>query len=261
MTLNISFTKHKPSYTIRPITTPSPDDATFGDRIERQLTTLEGEERATALRQYLVQPSRPIIYDAAVHWTHINTAFVSKMFAQGQQDHTHTCTADDEVAKQLLTEAAQIYYSSNRFVVRLHLLYDFLYNSIGPVGIHESALVRDITVIITADLRKKTEKECQTMAMQLRYLSSCINAEKLVIEIAGGGDIAGIDWPTQETIRTIAPVLKDLISQFGDRLSVSNVSSNGKANNITSYWSKPIPFAKSKLRKCKAVFDQIITSS
>jgi hypothetical protein len=97
------------------------------------------------------------------------------------------------------------------------------------------------------------------MVMQLRYLSRCTNAKKLVIKIAGGGDIAGLDWLTQETIRIIAPVLKDLISQFGDRLSVSRVSSNGRANTISFYWSKPTPFVKSKFGKCKAIFNQINT--
>jgi hypothetical protein len=59
-------------------------------------------------------------------------------------------------------ESAQIYYSSNQFVVRVHLLYDFLYDPMGAVGLHgfAAALVRDITVIITANLCKKSEREC-----------------------------------------------------------------------------------------------------
>jgi hypothetical protein len=89
-----------------------------------------------------------------VNWTRIHTAIVFSMLAWGEEDHT--CIAEDEAAEQLLGEAANTYYSSHQFVMRLHLLCGFLHDSIWAVDTNKFAttLIRDITIIITADLHK-----------------------------------------------------------------------------------------------------------
>jgi hypothetical protein len=91
------------------------------------------------------------------------------------------------------------------------------------------------------------------MATQLRYLSSCTNTKKLVIEIARGGDIAGIDWPTQETIRIIAPVLKDLISQFdSDSFYRNQPALSSGSHSISTCLNK------AQRQNCQIIGDKLI---
>lgn len=259
MTLNATPDERSHSDTTSPATFPRLDDATFSDHTKRVLANLDGEKRITALRQWLVQPTNPIIHDAAVCWACIKTAIAPKSVAQDRGDDSPS--ANNEAAKQQLKEAADIYYSNNQFIVRLELLDNFLHDTNEAVGIPGLAvgLIRDLTVvIITGGLEKKPEKECQEMVKQLRFLSECTNLEKLAVEIHGGGDMAGTDWPTQEIIRIIAPVVKDLKSQFNARLSISKVSPNGASRNITSYWSLLDKPARSNFNICTATSDQIM---
>jgi hypothetical protein len=184
------------------------------------LANLEGEECIAALRQWLVQPTHPIIHDAAVCWTYLQTAIVPESLGQ---DIGGLFSLDEQAARQQLKEAANIYYSNNRFIVRLELLDNFLYDTNKAMDIRKLAvvLIKDLIVFIRAGgFDKKPEKECQEMVRQLRYLSGCTEIRRLAIEIHGGGDLAGTDWPTQEIIRIIAPVVEELKSQFDARLSI-----------------------------------------
>ncbi|PON20202.1 hypothetical protein TGAM01_v210923 [Trichoderma gamsii] len=187
MTLNATPDKHSHPDTTSPATFPRPDNATFSDHTKMVLENLDGEKRITALRQWLVQPTNPIVHDAAVCWEYIKTAIAPKSVAQDRGDSP---SADDEAAKQQLKEAADIYYSNNQFIVRLELLDNFLHDTNEAVGIPGLAvgLIRDLTVvIITGGLEKKPEKECQEMVKQLRFLSEYTNLEKLAVEIMEEG--------------------------------------------------------------------------
>ncbi|PNP37735.1 hypothetical protein TGAMA5MH_10354 [Trichoderma gamsii] len=245
-------------YPMTPATGSSLKDATFGNYTKTVLANPDGVERGTALRQWLVQPTRPIIHDAAVYWTYIQTAIAPSPFAQDPGDSP---SADDETSNQQLKEAADIYYSNNQFIVRLELLDNFLYDTNGAMRIPGLvvSLIRDLTVVITTGgLDKISEKEGEEMVKQLQYLFGCKNLEKLAIEICGGGDMAGTDWSTQEIIRIIAPVVKGLKSQFNTRLSISKVSPDGASRNITQYWSLSDGTAKSSFDSCTATSDQIM---
>jgi hypothetical protein len=145
--------------------------------------------------------------------------------------------------------------------VRLRHLHDFFYNSDFTLGLDEpiTGLVQSITVIITTSLRRWTDEECQSVQKQLRVLSECANAQRITIEITGDGDLAGTDLPTQEAIRTIAPIVKALIDQFQDLFTISKVLSlDNTSQNITAYWSAPTTKAKSRYRKSKASFEEIM---
>jgi hypothetical protein len=149
--------------------------------------------------------------------------------------------------------------TKNSFMVRHYLLQDFFYNPKHTKDLDEpiAALIRRITVTITTELRRWSDKECHDMLKQLGILMECTNAQKVTIDIVGSGDAAGMDWPTQETIRIIAPVVKDLIAKFKDCFSITKVLLQDKAGrearDITAYWSEP-----ARVRPARTSFEELM---
>lgn len=84
MTFNEPRGKPRRPDLIAPATLSSLGDATFSHRTKNVLANLDGEERATALRQWLVQPAHPIIHDAAVCWAYIKTAILENPSADNK---------------------------------------------------------------------------------------------------------------------------------------------------------------------------------
>ncbi|KAH7303022.1 hypothetical protein B0I35DRAFT_447348 [Stachybotrys elegans] len=177
------------------------------------------------MRKYLVPLSgQPIQYDALISWQLVQ-AFLRAKHATNE-----------------LKDAAKIRYTENAFTVSHYLLHDFFYNPNNTTELNEpiTALVRRITVTIPTELRARTQQECSNILHQLRILLECSNLQSVDIHLIGDGQLTGIDWPTQDAIRVIAPVVQDLITMFQGRFSIHKILKHSRAQtNITSYWPKP----------------------
>ncbi|KFA76453.1 hypothetical protein S40288_11765 [Stachybotrys chartarum IBT 40288] len=203
------------------------------------LAILHPDTSEQTLRKYIVQPTTlPIVYDAAIGRKNVQA------FLNGNNPGASALDA-----KAVWQTATKMYYNENSFTVRHYQLHHFFYNPENTNGLDEpiTALIRRITVIITTELRRWSDEECHEMLEQLRILMKCSDTANITLHIVGVGDAAGMDWPTQEAIRVIAPVVKDLIAKFKGfiinkvllRDSEMGDKPDHQIRNITPYWSEP----------------------
>ncbi|KAJ6789248.1 hypothetical protein PWT90_10397 [Aphanocladium album] len=193
-----------------------------------------------------------------------------------------------DVAKQIIKEARELYYGENHFVVHLHWLCEFIVDRIqnDDIRVDVPPLVGAITVevdlhdgnnehhIYTAPkpdersdpfgmsercgqgkLARWTQEELRTL---LRFTS----AKEVVVMLRGGGMLDGSDLATQQTVRDIAAVVKELTTQFGDKLKVfkriDRQSRPFGEQSIRSYWDAPTTVVLENVRRGQGTFKEIM---
>jgi hypothetical protein len=97
----------------------------------------------------------------------------------------------------------------------------------------------------------------------LRQLLAFKQAEWAGIEIWGKGALDGSDLKTQQKIKEISKIVKELIAQFGDRFTVMKVQNrpgNGysAAHVLKPYWDPPTALAKEKFQRSTISFQELI---
>jgi hypothetical protein len=88
-------------------------------------------------------------------------------------------------------------------------------------------------------------------------------AEWVGIEIWGKGALDGSDLKTQQKIKEISKIVKELITQFGDRFTIMKVQNrlgNGysTAHTLKPYWDPPAALAKEELQRSTISFQELM---
>lgn len=203
----------------------------------------------------------------------------------------------DAAGKQIAQEAREFYYGQNTFTVRSHWLCEFITDTLAdgkPLRIEP--LVRGIMIVVdtehregdepTSDyddleldaegkpvpimelmkskrLRGKPSKKSSPAVRDLRRLLAFKEAEWVGVEIHGRGALDGSDLKTQQKIKEISKIVKQLIAQFGDRFTIKKIQKRPGDNhttchNLKPYWDMPTTAAKDRLRIFTSSFQDLM---
>lgn len=233
-------------------------DQILGPRTLLEFDELPAAERDAILRKYMAQQTGPIVVDATATLNELNR----DVEAANNLQSSSTCPADDDsdlhFARNRLRSAAHtICFSENAFIVHILRLQGFLKRVVPYSNKSMSQLVRDITIAIPNSYGFDPH-EVRDMAKELRLLLDFTPAEKVGVRIIGPGREDGTDWYTQETIRLISPVVRDLISQFGIRFSIVRFLPNGKSQDIRAYWEAPCTWSDGHIEDGDTSFQTVM---
>jgi hypothetical protein len=113
--------------------------------------------------------------------------------------------------------------------------------------------------------RKRRRKEVEPWAVQdLKQLFALENAERIGIDIEGGGACDGQDLGTQIKIKEIAAVIKELIARFpGQKLGIQKIQYQpGReykiCHDFKPYWKPPTTQARENLHQGRASFEELM---
>lgn len=223
--------------------------------------------------------------------------FFNPTIADGVLLRQEYMVGDDAAGKQIAREAREFYYTQNTFTVRSHWLCEFITDTLAdgkPLRIEP--LVRRIMVVVdtehmegsdpTSDdddleldaegkplsarevmkaksLRKTPSKKSTPAVRDLRRLLAFKEAEWVGVEIHGKGALDGSDLKTQEKIKNISKIIKQLIAQFGDRFTIKKIQKrpgddHSTFHDLKPYWDKPTAAAKDRLRNFTASFKDLM---
>jgi hypothetical protein len=79
----------------------------------------------------------------------------------------------------------------------------------------------------------------------------------------GKGVLDGSDLKTQQKIKDISRIVKELIAQFGDRFTILKVqkrpgNSHTTAHNLKPYWDPPTALVKEKFKRSTVSFQELM---
>ncbi|KFY89228.1 hypothetical protein V500_05856 [Pseudogymnoascus sp. VKM F-4518 (FW-2643)] len=156
---------------------------------------------------------------------------------------------DNETGKQIVKEAREIYYMENTFTVKSHRICEFGRDNLAdrkPMAIEP--LVRGIIVRVDLEHIYDIDVAHGTFApvdgwvvRDLRQLLEFTNAKSIGIEVRGGGAPDGSDLRIQQKIKEISGIVKELIKQYGEKLTIRKMMRNDdgqwKSHDLRSYWN------------------------
>lgn len=230
----------------------------LGQPTVNHFAALSKDGRRNTYRRWLVE-NEPIEVDGFIEWQRCKAIRTFLLF----KDHLE----GNAMGQQLIHEARQVFYEENRFIMSSTLLNQFMSDSLGswekPATIE--SLIRDITIRVD---RRYCESE--NLALNLDGAFRLTDAERISIEVVERGVPNGSDLATQETIKNMSMVIKDLIGHFGPRLEVSKLlfwDADYKDGltvcpavhyDIKPYWSAPSDTARERMRKGETSFEEIM---
>lgn len=230
----------------------------LGQPTVNHFAALSKDGRRNTFRRWLVE-NEPIEVDGFIEWQCCKAIRTFLLF----KDHLE----GNVMGQQLIHEARQVFYEENRFIMSSTLLDQFTSDSLGswekPVAVE--SLIRDITIRVD---RRYCESE--NLALNLGGAFRLTDAERISIEVVERGVPNGSDLATQETIKNMSMVVKDLIGHFGPRLEVSKLlfwDADYKDGltvcpavryDIKPYWSAPSDTARARMQKGEASFEEIM---
>jgi hypothetical protein len=224
--------------------------------------------------------------------------FFNPTIAKGVLLRQEYMVGSDAAGQQIAREAREVYYTQNTFTVRSHWLCEFVTDTLTdgkPMRIEP--LVRKIMVVVdpehidgddpTSDTdeseleahgqqlssreiwkrrklgKKKPSKKSTPAVHDLRRLLAFKQAEWIGIEIWGKGVLDGSDLKTQQKIKDISRIVKELIAQFGDRFTILKVqkrpgNSHTTAHNLKPYWDPPTALLKEKFQRSTVSFQELM---
>lgn len=210
----------------------------LGGKTPSEFMKLPIEERENILRGYLVTDDDVQIEEGD------DFGLFNKEIATGSLLRQEYFMGEDEAGKQLVKEARQIYYRENTFSVRSHWLCEFICDTLAdgkPIAIE--SLVQRIIVRVDVediydmdddmvDFMPEGEKEKSWVVRDLRQLLEFTNAEFIRIEVFGRGALDGSDPQTQEKIKEMSGIVKTLIEQFGEKLTIRKLTQLNDGQSI-----------------------------
>ena len=180
------------------------------------------------------------------------------------------------IGTQIAREAKEVFYEENPFVVYPFLLPKLVQGEYTVEGagsaLDSPSIIRDVSVILNLDIvwsyqeskvvvpskcaREVAEESGEATA--LRSLLRFKNAQQIRLEIQGGGSICGSDLVTQQEIREISKVVRDLITAYGDRFSIIKSRRNRDPKpwldcvDLKPYWDPPSEETKRRVQHATA---------
>lgn len=230
----------------------------LGEPTVNGFAALSKSDRRNTFRKCLVE-NESIEFDGFVEWQRCKAIPIFLLF----KEHLEA----NEVGQQLIQEARHVFYEENRFMMSSTLLDQFMGDTLGnwDNSVAVESLVRDIAIRVD---RRYCEGESLTPS--LREVFRFTDPERISIEVLDRGVPDGSDLATQDTIKKISRVVKDLIEHFGHRLEVSKVllwDADFKDGltiypvvyyDIKSYWSPPDEAARERMWKGQALFEEVM---
>jgi hypothetical protein len=258
------------------------------DLTTAKFVKLSSDERNKVYKRHLVKDGYVQIEEGD------DEDFFNPTIADGVLLRQECMIGSDDTGKQIAAEAREVYYSQNTFTVRSHWLCEFVTDTLAdgkPMRIE--SLVRKIMVRVdlqhidgddpTSDIdeamldadgkllspteRRKAKKELSNKSTpavrDLRRLLAFESAEWIGIEIHGKGALDGSDLKTQQKLKEISKIVKELIAQFGNRFTIMKVqkrpgNSHTTAHDLKPYWNTPTAQAKDKLQRSRASFEELM---
>ncbi|KAH6982572.1 hypothetical protein EDB80DRAFT_735916 [Ilyonectria destructans] len=258
----------------------------LGDRTVAQFSELPLVERKHIFRQHLVQDERVIIEEGddgnEMNPDLAYSPLLLQQFFMG----------DDDIGKQMVKEAREVYYGENEFWVRLHWLCEFKWNGLGTFDearLPIAPLVRSITIETSlhdhyydsddshddsaysndderdeersedpSRIRPSTGNSARRTRRRLEDLFLFTNAEKITLVLRGNGPLDGSDPTTRQTIADLSVTVKRLIDFFGNRFTIEKWPS-GKprpTRSLLSYWNAPTELTRRDIMEGRATTEQ-----
>ncbi|OAQ71917.1 hypothetical protein VFPPC_15045 [Pochonia chlamydosporia 170] len=228
----------------------------LGGRTIQEVSDLPMEKRTELLRSVLVQENQPIVINAMACLSQLASHVTpAKILAPKE------LPGFDTSLSRLLKEAQEIYYGENHFVVDLCWLHDFVFDRTGGCGVSRGSVaewVKQLTVVIDIT-HDKDEEQRDLVLEQLRYLERFKKAERVTIELQGGGMLNGSDLATHTKMKTITPAVRELVDMFPvHQLLIHKVICNGSFQNIRNYWNDPTDADIADVRLGRADFAAVM---
>jgi hypothetical protein len=256
------------------------------DRTVAQFSELALVERKSIFRQHLVQHDRVIIEEGD------DTNEMNPDIADGILLLQQFYMGEDEIGKQMVKEAREVYYGENEFLVRLHWLCEFRWDGLGDFNAPKlsiAPLVRSI--IVEAALHDGYDSEddadddstysdddvddeegsedpsrirasrgnvARRTRRRLEDLFLFTNAEKITLVLRGDGPLNGSDPTTRQAIADISVTVKRLIDFFGNRFTIEKWPT-GKPRptcSLLSYWNAPTDLTRRDIMEDRASIGQ-----
>ncbi len=230
---------------------------TLGYCTPEELYRTSKSTRKLTLRQRLVQ-SDPVIIHPLFEWKAFNPEISS-----GLQLLRDLAMRTDALGMVIATEAREIFYAENEFLVWWDGLRDFL----RPLwwerldGSEVGKLIRKI--VVRYDMRD-TGHKARELTTELKHLFALAGAQQVVIELQGSGTAEGSDIATQTVIQGIAVTVKALIDYFGEVFTIHKVIGGwvllnaAEVSSLRSYWDPPSEAAKEGASRSQATFEEIM---
>jgi len=235
----------------------------LGTRTPAQFSKLPAERRKAVFRSHLVQGGYVQIEEGD------DDDFFNEDIADGALLRQEYVMGSDDIGKQLVKEAREIYYAENTFTVRSHWLCEFVRDTLAdgkPMAIEP--LVRRIMVRVDVEhihdmdnfeYMPEGETEKSWVVRDLRQLLAFTNAEWIGIEIWGGGALDGSDLGTQQKMKEMSGIVKQLIDRFGDAFTIKKIArEKALFHNLRPYWKPVSAAAKQRLKVGKASFEELM---
>jgi len=242
----------------------------LGDLTPADFIRLPRDARDKVYQRHLVKTTGHVIIDEAD-----NDDSLNPMIAKGVILRQEYFVGSDAAGVQIAEEARETYYTQNSFQVQSHWLCEFLSDSLANgESVPIEGLIRKITVtvdlqhpwetrVLTPKPKNRKDKGKPEAVCDLERLLKLEKAEWIGIEIKGGGAIDGSDLKTQQKIKEICNIVKKLINQFLERLTVAKVWRDGgpfyaNCHDIKAYWKRPTDQSKKRLQNGAASFEEVM---
>lgn len=170
--------------------------------------------------------------------------------------------------RRLTREAAAVYYR-NTFIVRMHWLCEFMSDTIadGITPVRTGPMLRG-TLIIHADIdchltepfADDVDTLCAWTRSALDDLFEFAKASRIVLVLRGEGPQDGSDPATQDVLKDIAPVIRRLLTVFGERFEIKKdaLRPSKYSHSFRSYWNAPTDLARQRVRDGIAAFEEVM---
>lgn len=222
-----------------------------------ELSRASKTTRKLTLRQCLVQPD-PVIIHPLFEWNAFNPEVSSGLLLLRD-----LAKRTDALGMIIATEAREIFYAENEFLVWWDGLHEFLrpfsWERLGESDVGK--LIRKI--VVRYDMRDTSHK-ARELTTELEHLFRLTGAQQVVIELQGSGTAEGSDIATQTVIQRIAVTVKALIDYFGEVFTIHKVIGGwvllnaAEVSSLRSYWDSPSEAARERASRSQATFEEIM---
>ncbi|KAJ0158934.1 hypothetical protein CTA2_10605 [Colletotrichum tanaceti] len=229
----------------------------LGDRSVAEFSTLPPQQRATILRRHLTQPDPVIIGDDGLD----EDGMGEQPIAAGALLRQCLFMGADDVGRRMVAEARAAYYGGNTFRIPLESLGEFLTDSLEDAETATAVppLVRKGVIVHLWESHYAEEPQAGKDGAVVSYIQGELSmlllftqAKSITIRLPPSTGTAKVDTYTPQHIIQIAPVVKRLLANFGDRVDVVQDVHNPRPmsqRSLKSYWDTPTRETRRKVER------------